>query len=81
MNSIAQTNLEQINRLLDRPDIWRGDEALDYDDSSIASGFSALDDELPGGGWPNGALTEVLMAQEGVGERRVHEQTRNDSHL
>jgi hypothetical protein len=34
----------------------------------LASGFPRLDAELPGGGWPRGALTELLAGHEGIGE-------------
>jgi len=34
----------------------------------LPTGFAALDQRLPGGGWPLGALTEVLPAAPGVGE-------------
>jgi len=30
-----------------------------------------LDAEIPGGGWPVGSLTEILRAQEGIGELRI----------
>lgn len=32
------------------------------------SGFSELDEQLPGGGWPVGALTECLLDTHGIGE-------------
>ncbi|MBI5898563.1 MAG: translesion DNA synthesis-associated protein ImuA [Rhodocyclales bacterium] len=35
---------------------------------TLASGFPALDADLPGGGWPRGALTELLVEYEGIGE-------------
>jgi len=35
---------------------------------AVPTGFQALDSELPGGGWPAGALTEILGHQEGIGE-------------
>jgi protein ImuA len=57
--------------LLDRPDIWRGDELSRANVRAIASGFHTLDAELPGGGWPAGALTEILPAHEGIGELRL----------
>ena len=53
--------------LLHNPLIWRGDQLARAGDS-IASGFSELDRELPGGGWPHGALTELLHDEEGIGE-------------
>lgn len=37
----------------------------------VASGFAALDRELPGGGWPCGALTELLGGLEGIGELQL----------
>ncbi len=35
------------------------------------SGYAALDAELPGGGWPLGAVTEILYARPGQGELRL----------
>lgn len=35
------------------------------------SGFAALDAQLPGGGWPHGVLTELLLPEPGVGELRL----------
>lgn len=35
------------------------------------SGFAALDAELPGGGWPQRVLTELLLPRPGVGELRL----------
>ena len=37
----------------------------------MSSGFAALDAALPGRGWPQGALTEMLLEQEGIGEIRL----------
>jgi len=34
----------------------------------LPTGFADLDGRLPGGGWPVGALTEVLPATPGIGE-------------
>ena len=33
--------------------------------------FAALDAALPGRGWPQGALTEMLLEREGIGEIRL----------
>lgn len=35
------------------------------------SGWAALDAELPGGGWPGRALTELLLPAPGLGELRL----------
>ena len=60
-----------FSALLDRPDIWRGDSLNRASAPVVSSGFPALDAGLPGGGWPAGALTEILPAHEGIGELRL----------
>ena len=60
-----------FSALLERPDIWRGDSLDRAGAPVVSSGFPALDAELPGGGWPAGALTEILPAHEGIGELRL----------
>jgi cell division inhibitor SulA len=57
--------------VLDRPDVWRGDVLGRSGLPGISSGFPALDAELPGGGWPVGALTEIFPEREGIGELRL----------
>jgi hypothetical protein len=56
--------------LLAHPAIWRGDTCAP-EPSALPSGFAALDAVLPGCGWPQGALTEMLLEQEGIGEIRL----------
>src|SRR6266571_3469358 len=56
--------------LLHNPLLWRGDQ-LARIEHAVPSGFADLDDELPGGGWPQGALTELLLNEEGIGELRL----------
>ena len=36
-----------------------------------SSGYHELDAQLPGGGWPAGVLTELLLPHAGVGELRL----------
>jgi len=52
--------------ILQRADIWRGDAAPPV--RALPSGFAGLDALLPGGGLPRGALTEIVIAREGIGE-------------
>jgi len=59
-----------LQAVLNRSDIWSGDD-LARRQESVASGFTELDTLLPGGGWPRGALTEVIVAREGIGELRL----------
>ena len=56
--------------LLAHPAIWRGDDCA-VEPSTVPSGFAALDAVLPGHGWPQGALTELLLEREGIGEIRL----------
>ena len=41
--------------------VWHADELAGGAGRRVASGHAALDAELPGGGWPLGALTELLQ--------------------
>ena len=50
-----------------RADIWRGGRPASPAPAAIPTGFPALDAALPGGGWPLGALTEVLEERQGIG--------------
>jgi hypothetical protein len=57
-----------LAEVLARPDVWRGGHFATASLPALASGFSALDAELPGGGWPRAALTELLVDGVGLGE-------------
>ena len=59
-----------LDHLLQRADVWRGGRPSATVDA-VASGFAELDTVLPGGGWPRGALTEILMPQHGIGALRL----------
>ncbi len=56
---------------LPHPKLWRAHQLGCERVGVCASGFAALDVELPGGGWPTRALTELLLAHEGIGELRL----------
>ncbi len=51
--------------------IWRGTEVGQATDSVVATGFPALDAQLPGGGWPCNSLTELLQPQPSLCEWRL----------
>lgn len=53
--------------LLEHPALWRGGDCARVA-AAAASGFAALDRCLPGGGWPQGALTEIIAPASGIGE-------------
>jgi protein ImuA len=53
------------------PDLWRGHQFGRHAEHGLPSGFALLDAQLPGGGWPRRALTELLLPHPGVGEIRL----------
>lgn len=53
------------------PGLWRASQIGRTREPVFSSGFAALDEVLPGGGWPAGALTELLLPHPGVGELRL----------
>jgi hypothetical protein len=65
--SISRTALSEV---LSHPAIWRGGDCAP-EPAALPTGHAALDAVLPGGGWPQGALTEMLLTREGIGELRL----------
>lgn len=59
-----------LHTLLNRADIWRGRESVSQTVPHLPTGYPELDEPL-GGGWPLGALTEILVDREGIGELRL----------
>ncbi len=60
-----------LEALLQHPGIWRGDRIAEAGVDVLPTGFAELDEQLPGRGWPQGALTEILIEREGIGELRL----------
>ncbi|MCB1605897.1 MAG: translesion DNA synthesis-associated protein ImuA [Xanthomonadales bacterium] len=52
---------------LQHPRLWRG-RGRQPQQPAWSSGHPALDQHLPGGGWPLGALSEILHPHPGLGE-------------
>jgi hypothetical protein len=65
----ADTERLPLESLLQHPAIWRGRSAAQV--AVVPSGFTALDESLPGGGWPRAGLIEILVPHVGVGELHV----------
>jgi cell division inhibitor SulA/protein ImuA len=59
-----------LDEILQRHPVWRGG-TLASAAPAVPSGFAELDRELPGGGWPAGALSEILCNREGIGELQL----------
>ncbi|WP_119355276.1 translesion DNA synthesis-associated protein ImuA, partial [Azohydromonas sediminis] len=53
------------------PAPWHAHQLGRHPGGARPTGFAALDAELPGGGWPAGALTELLLPHAGLGELRL----------
>ena len=51
--------------------LWRANELGQAATAVVSSGWDALDAELPSGGWPRRAITEVLSSQPAVLEWRL----------
>lgn len=63
--------MSALAAVLTHPAIWRGNALSRVANASVPTGFAALDAQLPGGGWPTAALTEILPQHEGIGELRI----------
>ncbi|ALN81061.1 putative cell division inhibitor protein [Lysobacter antibioticus] len=61
------SNIVALDRLIDTRQVWRGQSA-NLAPSSQSTGHAALDAALPTGGWPEAALSELLLPANGVGE-------------
>ena len=66
----AATELLSLLQSAGGAPLWRADElpAEDAGGPTLSSGFAELDRELPGGGWPQGQLIELLTDDAGIGE-------------
>jgi len=51
--------------------VWRADALACASGAVLPSGHAELDAQLPGGGWPVGALCEILQTQPGQHEWRL----------
>jgi len=61
----------ELGRGLRDAQIWHLGQGSPIASATIPTGFPELDALLPGGGWPLGALTEILTNLEGIGALRL----------
>jgi hypothetical protein len=59
-----------LEDILQRHPVWLGGTPSAFS-PAVSTTYPALDNALPGGGWPTGALTEILSGQEGIGELQL----------
>lgn len=57
-----------LEDMLKSGQIWGADQHKHAATIGMATGFSELDAALPGGGWPQDGITEILCAEPGMGE-------------
>jgi protein ImuA len=66
MPSLPFSRLSRSDLIIN--DVWRAGEMGSSGAQMLSTGYAALDAVLPGGGWPQGALVEVLQPQSGQQE-------------
>jgi cell division inhibitor SulA/protein ImuA len=59
-----------LDEILQRHPVWLGGAPSTFT-PVISTAYPVLDRQLPGGGWPTGALTEILSNQDGIGELQL----------
>lgn len=55
---MAASSLSRVSAL---PGVWRGEAWAQAEQRTVETGHAALDAQLPGGGWPLAAMSEVLL--------------------
>src|SRR5687767_9884352 len=68
--TVYKYSMAALEEILQRHPVWRGGP-LACAVPGVPTGFAELDRELPGGGWPAGALTELFARREGIGELQL----------
>jgi protein ImuA len=66
MDSLSSAAIEALH-----PSLWRASQLARADTRCRNTGHPSLSGQLPGGGWPEGTLTELLVQQPGIGELRL----------
>jgi hypothetical protein len=71
-DSLHDSRHDSLQSILRHPAIWRARQLAEEQrlrsDNVVATHFPTLDHALPDGGWPVGALTELLVDATGIGE-------------
>jgi hypothetical protein len=71
INRRALASDDALSGLLEKTGLWRA-SSIDADyKQHCSTGFTNLDQELPGAGWPVDGVTEFLHNRAGIGELRL----------
>ena len=60
-----------LDGLISQRRVWRGQSSVPLPALEQSTGWPALDAALPARGWPDAALTEILLPADGVGELQL----------
>jgi hypothetical protein len=64
----AAVTATALDAVLQHPGVWRRSASAQQHVRALPTGLGELDALLPGGGWPCGALSEILFEYDGLGE-------------
>jgi len=67
---MQKSKIIDLKTILSRPDVWQA-SSFKHRPSGLPTGFNLLDQALYQKGWPRRGLTEILLAQHGVGELQL----------
>lgn len=59
------------NLLQNTHGVWKGNHPFSNTAAGISTGYTQLDNIIPGKGWPVGAVTELIPKAMGIGELRL----------
>ncbi|RII81728.1 translesion DNA synthesis-associated protein ImuA [Neopusillimonas maritima] len=65
MKSVSQAQAAPVQI---HPALWRASQLAQGRQPIVPTGYTVLNNELPGGGWPNSTFIEILPTQTGSGE-------------
>ena len=65
---LSSTPVDRALPAFANANVWRAGELGSASLRTVPTGYAALDAVLPGGGWPQGALIEVMQPQAGLHE-------------
>jgi hypothetical protein len=71
LHPVATQEAPSLGEVLQHPGVWRHGSASSALIRTQPSRNASLDALLPGGGWPVGALTEILIENDGLGELQL----------
>ena len=69
--TLATASDDALNGLLEKTGLWRASSINADHIQHCSTGFTSLDKELPGTGWPADGVTEFLHDRAGIGELRL----------